>query len=450
MVMLDLMIVVLALPAVQASFRVTAATTQWALSIYGLSFGGFLLLGGKAGDLRGRRRVLVTGLATFSLASALGGVAPTVQWFIAARALQGLGAALVSPTAFAAATTLFPDARRGNRVIAIWSALSGIAFPVGSMLGGLLVAGPGWRWVMFVNVPLGLLGCLLAPRLLPRDEATGRVRRLDVTGSLTATAGLVALVWALSQGNARGWGSALIDLPALAAVALLIAFVAIERHAADPVLRLETFRNRSLVGANIATLLGNAGLLASLFGLSFFLQRSLSLGPETSGLAFVPTAVVFVISTNLSPWMGSRLPARLLVVAGSIAMAVGFALYSRMDASAGFLVPFVLGSVFVGLFGLALPVIFTVGVAGVPAAHRGAASGLLNTSQQIGGALGLAILAIVQSAARSPSALGAVPRTAADVIGAQHGFIACAVFLIIGAAAAISLIRPDPARAGAA
>ncbi len=436
----------LALPAVQSSFGVTASTTQWALSAYALSFGGFLLLGGKAGDLFGRRRVLVTGYAVFSLASLLGGLAPTMQWFVAARALQGLGAALISPTAFAAATTLFPDARRSSRVIAIWSALSGVAFPAGALIGGLLVGGPGWRWIMFVNVPLGLVSGSLAPAFLPPGAASSGRRRLDVQGATTATLGLVALVWVLGEGHSQGWTSATIVLPAILAVGLLVAFVAIEKRSQEPVLRLDIFRDPSLAGANLSVLAGNGGLVASLFGLSYFLQRSLSLGPEASGIAFVPTALIFVIATHLSSRLAPRLPARLLVVAGSIAMATGFLLYSRMSSAIGFLVPFLCGSAFVGLFGLALPVIFKVGVATVPPAHRGAAAGLLNTSQQVGGAVGLAIETIVQEAARASA--GAVSRIARDVAGTQHGFIACAIFLAIGAAAALALIRMQGPRLG--
>ena len=308
MVMLDLMIVVLALPAVQSSFGVTASTTQWALSIYALSFGGFLLLGGKAGDVFGKRRILIIGFATFSLASLLGGLAPTIQWLIAARALQGLGAALISPTAFATVTTLFQDARQGNRMIGIWSALSGVAFPVGALLGGLLVAGPGWRWIMFVNVPLGLLCCGLAPTLIGRDPVTVERRKLDVLGSTTATIGLIALVWVLSEGNTMGWLSALSVLPAILTVTLLGAFVTIERRSTDPVLRLTIFRDPSLVGANLVMLFGHAGLMASLFSLSFFLQRSLSLSPEASGLAFLPTSLIFVVATNLSSRLTEKLP----------------------------------------------------------------------------------------------------------------------------------------------
>ncbi|HUI70867.1 MAG TPA: MFS transporter [Spirochaetia bacterium] len=447
MVMLDLMIVVLALPAVQSSFGVTASTTQWALSIYALSFGGFLLLGGKAGDLFGRRRILVIGFATFSVASLLGGLAPTIQWFIAARALQGLGAALVSPTAFATVTTLFHDARQGNRMIAIWSALSGIAFPVGALLGGLLVAGPGWRWIMFVNVPLGLACGALAPTLIAEGRVTVEHRKLDVLGSATATIGLVALVWVLSEGNTLRWLSPVVVLPAFLAMMLLGAFVMIEKRSKEPVLRLAIFRDPSLVGANLVMLFGNAGLVSSLFSLSFFLQRSLSLSPEASGLAFIPTSLVFIVATNLSSRLESKLPARFLVVAGSIAMAAGFILYGHMGKGAGFLATFVSRSFFVGLFGVALPVLLKVGVAGVPPEHRGAASGLLSTTQQIGGAMGLAIMTMVENATKIPAAGTTGSRIAFSLVGAHHSFIACAIFLVVGAAAAMSLIKARSAPA---
>jgi EmrB/QacA subfamily drug resistance transporter len=468
MVMLDLMIVVLALPAVQTAFNVAPSTTRWALSIYALCFGGFLLLAGKAGDLFGRRRLLMIGLATFSFASLVGGLAPSIVWFIAARALQGLGAAMISTTAFAAMTTLFEDAHRRNRTMAIWSALSGVAFPVGALVGGLLVAGPGWRWVMFVNVPLGLASFLLALPLLPqgakqRVPAASERRKLDLPGATTVTVGLTGLVWVLSEGNVVGWITASTVIVATLSIALLFLFVAIERRTEEPVLKLDIFRDRSLLGANTTLLLGQAGLVACLFGLSFFLQRTLHLSSIMSGFAFIPTSIVFVLATNLSSRLVSRFGARLVVVLGSIAMAGGFYLYSRMSPG-GYLVPFLGASVLVGLFGLALPVLFFAGVNGVPPAHRGAAAGLLNTSQQIGGALGLAIVAVVEGA------LGVSARTTAEVlghgihqvggrtggseavqsatslVGIQLGFVACAVFLMIGAMAAMALIQGKGSR----
>ena len=443
MVMLDLSVVVLALPALQSSFKALASTTQWVLSIYALSFGGLLLLAGRAGDLFGRRRILILGFGTFSLASLLGGLAPTMMWFIAARALQGIGAAMISPTAFATVTTLFGDARRRNRSISIWSALSGVAFPVGTLLGGLLVAGPGWRWVMFINVPIGLMSCFLAPILIRSDNEGKQGGKLDLLGSATVTIGLTALVWVVSEGNVTGWLSMPTVLVGALSVALLVAFVAIEKRTSEPVLRFDIFRDRSLLGANLTLLLVYAGLVACVFTLSFFLQRNLSLSSVRSGFAFIPTSVVLIVATSFSSRLASRMGMRFLVAYASIAMAAGFFLYSRMGSTDQFIIPFLAGSVLIGLFGLALPILFTVGVAGVPLAHRGAASGLLNTSQQVGAALGVAIATVVESAANNPVARGEGAHGAVASVGPQHGFVACAIFLVIGAGVAMSLIRRE-------
>jgi len=277
--------------------------------------------------------------------------------------------------------------------------------------------------------------------------ADGR-RKLDLLGAATATLGLAGLVWVLSRGNAMGWRSVPTVMAAALSISLLVLFVTIERRTAEPVLKLDIFRDRSLLGANTTLLLGNGGLVACLFGLSFFLQRTLHLDSIRSGMAFIPTSIVFVLATNLSSRLVSRLGARFVVVLGSVAMAGGFYLYSRMGPD-GYLAPFLAASVLVGLFGLALPVLFAAGVSGVPPAHRGAAAGLLNTSQQIGAALGLAVVTVVESAVRvfgsRPLVSGGLQGQAASLI--QPGFVACAVFLMIAAAAALALLGRERRRA---
>ena len=270
---------------------------------------------------------------------------------------------------------------------------------------------------MFVNVPIGILCCLLARALIRKDAPPVEQRNLDVLGALAST--IVA---------------------ALLSIALLVLFVVVEKRAKDPVLRLEVFSDGPWLGANMTMLLGSAGLVASLFTLSFFLQRGLSINPVASGLAFLPTSVVFVLTTNLSSRLVSRLGARSLVASGSIAMAAGFLLYSRMESPSQFLALYIGGSLLTGLFGLAIPMLFLVAVAGVEPVHRGVASGLLNTSQQVGAALGLAIATMVGSMARARLAGGSGEGGPFAAAAPREGFIVCAGFLVTAVLIAISLM----------
>jgi predicted MFS family arabinose efflux permease len=296
---------------------------------------------------------------------------------------------------------------------------------------------------MFVNVPMGLVSCFLAPILIRSDNQGKQVGKLDLLGSATATIGLTALVWVISEGKVTGWLSMPTVLVGALSIALLVAFVAIEKRTSQPMLRLDLFRDRSLLGANLAMLLWNAGMVACVFTLSFFLQRNLSLSSVTSGLAFIPISVTLIFATSLSSRLASRVGVRFLVACTSIAMAAGFLLYSRMGNTDQFIIPFLSGSVLVGLVGLGIPTLFALGVAGVPQAHRGAASGLLITSQQIGAALGVAIVTIVESAANNSLVRGGGAHGAVAAVGMQHGFIACSIFLVIGASIAISLFRRE-------
>jgi len=419
MVMLDLSIVILALPAMGKDFHVPASMLPWVLTIYAVTFGGFLLLAGKAGDLLGKRRLVLWGFAVFTLASFAGGLAQNLTQFVIARGFQGLGAALLSPNAFALVVTLFQDPKGRSRAIGLWSALSGVALPLGGLLGGLLVSGPGWRWVMLLNVPLGVLSLGATGFLIPRGEVAAPRPRLDWAGAFLVTAGLIALVFALSEGVRLGW---VLPIATVVGIGLLVLFVLWEKRSRHPLVRLELFRDRTLVGANLTMGLGMAGLVSCLFALTFFGQHTLGISPISSGLLLLPMSVVFIACTLGSARLARSSP-RLTILTGTLLMALGFAVLSFMVSGPGVLGWYLAGSLLVGAFGLALPVIFQVGVAGAPRSDQGLASGLLNTSQQIGAGLGLAVSTAVATTT-------------------QNTFLVCAAFLIVAAWTAATLMGP--------
>jgi len=421
MVMLDLSIVMLALPAAQTEFHATAGMS-WPVTVYAVVFGGFLLAAGKAADLWGQRRVFLAGLALFTAASLAGGLAQNLGQFVAARAFQGLGAALLSPTAFALVLGLFerPESRR--RAVGLWSAVSGVAVPLGGLLGGLLVATTGWRWVMEINVPVGAAALALTGFLIPRNGRPPVNRRLGPAAPVV-TAGIMGVVFVLSQARG-GW-----PLPAAvlaASLGLLAVFAFLERRTDDPLIPLTLTRDKAVLAANVAAGLSMAGFVSFLFALTFFLQKDLGLGPVLSGALLLPTAAPFIAGTQVSARVAARIGPRSTLVIGSLLMVAGFLLMTQAGQTTLSWPPFLLGSVLVGCFGLAMPVLFLVGAAGAPKADQGVASGLLSASQQIGAGAGVAL-----SGTFAPPGV----------------FVLCAAFLVLTAVAGglASRKRPVPA-----
>jgi EmrB/QacA subfamily drug resistance transporter len=412
MVVLDFSIVNVALPSMQHDLGFTTQTLQWVVSAYALTFGGFLLLGGRAADLFGRRRLFIGGLALFSLASLAGGFAPSSTWFIAARAVQGLGAALVAPTALALITTMFAEGPARNRVLGIVGAVSSSGFAAGAILGGLLTAGPGWRWVMFVNVPIGIVAIILAPFLLEESSRDLEHRHIDVIGALTVTIGLTALVYALVEGNDLGWLSLQTISMLMLALVLLVVFVIAESRSPAPLVRLGIFRLRTLTGGNLVGLLLSAVFGSLVFILTLYMQKVLGYSAISTGLAFLPMALIVIIVSNIASRLVARVGVKPFLVGGMAVLAAGMLFFARTSAFSGFLEGLLPGMLITAIgFGSAAPTMVIAGTAGVSDSEQGLASGLINTMRQVGAGVGLAVTAAVSSArtaalVRSGEAIG--------------------------------------------
>jgi EmrB/QacA subfamily drug resistance transporter len=451
MLILDLTITNVALPTIQQALQMTPQDLGWVVNTYALAYGGFLLLGGRLADRLGRRRVFLAGMAVFTLASLLGGLAPTGGVLIAARGLQGLGAALAGPAGLSILTTTFTEGPERNRALGVWSAVLASGGAVGMLAGGLLTQYASWRWVLFVNVPVGALVLVATPRLVP--AARGQLRtHLDVAGAVTVTAGLVALVYATSQVPKRGWTATPTLGMFLLAVVLLGAFLAIEAHHRAPLVPLSIFRHRSLAGADTVALLGSAAIIASpVFFLTLYLQQILGFSAMQAGLATLPLGLAVIAASQLTPKLINRIGPRRLLAWGLALAAAGLALLGRIHPTGSYPIDVAGPIVLLGLgMGLSFVPMTVSATAGVPRADQGLASGLLQTAQQLGVALGLTALASVATATtqgllRSAQADG--PADPAVVQSALTGGYAAALrgaaLLALAAAALTVLLLPS-------
>jgi len=454
MVTLDATIVNVALPRIQAALGFSTTSLSWVINAYALAFGGLLLLGARAGDLLGRRRTFLAGIAVFTLASFAGGLATTAWWLLAARAVQGAGAALAAPSALALLTTLFAEGRDRLRALSYYTAVSIGGAAVGLVAGGLLTEWASWRWVMFVNVPIGVALLVVAARVLP--ETPRHTGRFDLAGAATSTAGMAALVYGFVQAATLGWGTTQTVAAFVAGGVLLATFVLVERRAPSPItpLRLFTSRNRST--AYLARLLLVAGMFGMFFFLTQFLQDVLGYSPLVTGLGFLPLTIALFAASQTSARLAGRVSGRTLMLVGFTLSGLGMAWVSRLTLGSGYLA--VLGPLLlVGVGnGTAFVPLTALSLSGVEHRDAGAASGLVNVTQQVGGALGLAVLVTVFGTASRGSLAhaGAVtPATvrAAFVHGADRAFQASALFLLATLVlVAVSVRTPTGARPRAA
>jgi len=450
MVVLDVSIVNVALPSIGRELHYSATGLQWVVNAYVLTFAGFLLLGGRAADLFGRRRVFVAGLGLFTLASLAGGAAQTAGWLTAARAVQGIGGALLSPATLTIIVTTFPPDRRA-RALGIWSAVAGAGGAAGSILGGILTSALSWRWVLFVNIPIGVVATIAALAWLTETARSGHdaepARRLDVAGAVTVTAGLGVLIYAIVGTESHPWGSAQTVALLAAAAILLAVFAVIElRLARVPLVPLDLFRSRSVSGANAVMFLVGAAFFSMWYFLSLYLQNVLGYSALRAGTAFVPMAIMIIVGAQASSRLLPLAGVRPLLMTGTLLAAAGFAWMSRIDPHASYW-GWVLGPGCI--IALALGVLFTplavAATAGVPAHQAGLASGVLNTSRQVGGSLGLAILATV--ATDRTAALAGLGQQAALSRGYARAFELAAVICLLAFAASLAVppIRRRPA-----
>ena len=436
MVILDATVVNVALPSIQRDLGLSEANLQWIVNAYTLVFGGFLLLGGRAGDLLGRKRLFLAGVVVFTAASLLNGLATSSGWLIGTRALQGLGAAFISPAALAIISTTFAEGKERGKALGVWAAIASGGSAVGLVLGGALTQAFSWPWIFFINVPIGVAAFVLSLRLIPESIDEQAERSFDVAGAVTATGGLMTLVYAIVKAQSDGWTSALTLGTFAGAAILLAAFIAIERRASAPLVRLNIFRVRSLTAANVVMLLVASGLFAMFFFNSLYLQRVLHYGPLKAGLAFLPFTAGIIVSAGLASQFAPRIGVRPVAVVGMIVTALGMALLARIPVH-GVYVSDVMPSIILTSLGLgAVFVPLTlIATTGLEDTDQGLASGLFNTSQQVGGALGLAILSTL-AASRSP---GTSP--AALVHGFHWAFAGGALFVLGGLGAMVLLLR---------
>jgi EmrB/QacA subfamily drug resistance transporter len=441
MVVLDASIVNVALPSIQRDLGFSENGLQWVVNAYTLMFGGFLLLGGRAADLFGRRRVFMIGLIVFSVASLAGGFATSSGWLIVARGVQGLGAAIVSPAALSIVTTTFTEGAERNKALGIWGALAGAGGAVGVLMGGMLTEWAGWEWVLFVNVPIGVAAAVLAPRFV-RESRTHERTSMDVAGAVSVTAGLVVLVYALVDANNAGWGSLqTVGLLALA-VALIVAFVGVELRTKHPIMPLTIFRNRNVAGADAVALLVGASLFSMFFFISLYLQQVLGDSALKAGLSYLPLAISIILSAGIASQLVTRVGSKPVLVAGLTFTTIGLLLFTRISPDGSYigdvLVPSVIVAVGLGLSFVSLTI---TAVSGVSHGEAGLASGLLNTAQQVGGALGLAVLSAVATSkiagAHDPASLTDGFQSA---FGVGAGFAAIGVVLALFA---VPHVRPQ-------
>jgi EmrB/QacA subfamily drug resistance transporter len=436
--LVDASIVNVALPSIRKDLHFSTQGLQWVPSGYLLTYGGFMLLGGRAADLFGRRRVLVVGTTVFGLASLAGGFADTAGLLIGARLAQGVGAALMMPAALSLLTTTFKEGSDRTKAFGAWGAVAGLASAVGVLAGGLLTDGPGWRWVMFVNPPFCVVILVAAFRMFEADGKRVALKGLDLVGAFLATAGMLLLVFGLVKAPDQGWGSSRTVLELAGAGALLVAFIVNERFSGNPLLPLTVFRIRGLVAANVTQLVGVAGFLSLFFFLTLYMQNVEGYSPIRAGLSYLPVTVAVGIGAGVAPKLVAKVGTRPVVVAGAGIASVGIYLLAQLKVHGSYVSGLLPGMVIMAAgLGLLFVGIATAANAGVPHHQAGLAAALLNASQQVGGALGLAIFAAISTARLNHELKAGVQPAAAMTSGLSWALTACAI--AVACAAVIAL-----------
>ncbi|HEY2353413.1 MAG TPA: MFS transporter [Gaiellaceae bacterium] len=446
MVILDATIVNVALPSIQKSLSLSQANLQWIINAYTLVFAGFLLLGGRLGDLLGRKRIFMIGLVIFTAASFLNGIAQTSGMLIGFRALQGLGAALISPAALSIISTTFAEGKERAKALGVWAAIAIGGSAVGLVLGGALTEWLSWRWIFFVNIPVGIAAFFAAARLVPESKDEHEHKGYDIGGAVTVTGGLMILVYGLVTGHQHGWTSVTTIGSFLVAAVLLISFVFIEMRSSEPLVRLSIFRVRSLTTANVSMFLAFSGMFAMFFYNTQYIQEVLKFGPLKAGLAFLPFTAGVMLSAGLASTFAPRLGVRPVAVVGMVLTAVGLLLFAQMPATGASYASDVLPGMLIASLGMGaifMPLTL-IATTGLKDEDQGLASGLFNTSQQVGGALGLAVLTTIAISHTSAAALKN-PYDSASlpsiVHGWQYAFYGAAVFVILSLIAFVALLR---------
>jgi EmrB/QacA subfamily drug resistance transporter len=397
MIIIDASITNVALPTIGRDLHINQTDLSWVVNAYTLTFGGFLLLGGRLADLIGRRRMFAVGLAVFGAGSLLGGLSGSSSFLDGARALQGIGAAFVAPAALSLVTTIFAEGAERNRALGVWGAVAGAGGAVGVLLGGVLTQ-IDWRLVLFVNVPVAAVAIIAAPRVLPEGRDPTEVKGFDLPGAISVTAGLGLLVFAMVKASQEGWGTTGTIVRLAIGVALLIAFIVIELRTKHPLLPFSIFRLRTLRGANLAGILTGMSLFSMFLFISYYLQYVLGYSAIKTGIAYLPLSVAIIITAGVASQLVTRIGFKPTLIAGLVVLAVGLFWFSRISPTGTFLSDVLGPSILAGCgLGFTFVPVTIAAVTGTSGPQAGIASGLINTSQQIGGALGVAILVSVST-----------------------------------------------------
>jgi EmrB/QacA subfamily drug resistance transporter len=443
MVVLDIAIVNVALPSIQTDLGFSQENLQWIVSAYALLFGGFLLLGGRVADIIGRRRIFVAGLVVFTAASLVSGLAWSEGSLIAARGLQGLGAALITPAALSILSTTFAEGKERNTALGAWGAVGAFGAVAGVLLGGILTDALSWEWIFFVNIPVGIVGLALTRPLLNESRDAG-VNSFDAPGAVLVTGGLVALVYAITQANDYGWGSPETIGLFAGAIVLLGAFVGWELRTAEPLMSFSIFRLRTVTGANVAGLILGTAMFAMFLMLTLYMQQVLGYSAMKTGVAYLAVAGTAIVWSAIAAQLVTRVGVKPVLVAGMTSLSLGLLYFTQVSVGGSYVGDLLPGFLLISVgLGFSFVPISIAALAGVRAAEQGLASGLINTSQQIGGALGIAALTYVATSTTEDEVAAGSALPVALTDGFQAAFIGAAAIALVGILVALLVVRRE-------
>jgi EmrB/QacA subfamily drug resistance transporter len=450
MVVLDIAIVNVALPSIKVDLGFSQENLQWVISAYALVFGGFLLLGGRAADLLGRRRIFFAGVIVFTLSSLLAGLAWSEHSLIGARALQGLGAAIISPAALSILSTTFVEGRERNIALGVWGAVGGFGAAAGVLLGGVLTDALSWEWIFFVNIPVGIAAFALTPLLLT-ESRDARVKTFDVPGAVLVTGGLSLLVYAITQAGRQGWLAGQTLAYFAASLALLAAFAGWELRHSEPLMRFGLLRIRTVSGANVAGLIMGTAMFAMFLMLTLYMQQVLGYSAMKTGVAYLAVAGSAILTSAIAAQLVTRVGVKPVLVIGMVTLTAGLVYFTQVSVGGSYLGDLLPGFLLIAVgIGFSFVPISIAALAGVQAGEAGLASGLINTSQQIGGALGIAALSTIASSRTDDALAAGSALPVALVDGFRGAFIAGVVIAALGIVAALTLIRREELEAAPA
>jgi EmrB/QacA subfamily drug resistance transporter len=443
MVVLDIAIVNVALPSIQVDLGFSEQNLQWVISAYALVFGGFLLLGGRAADLLGRRRIFLVGIVLFTLASLFAGLAWSEASLITARAVQGLGAAVITPAALSILSTTFTEGRERNIALGVWGAVGGFGAAAGVLLGGVLTSALSWSWIFFVNVPVGVTGFVLAPVLL-KESRDANVKSFDAVGAVLVTSGLSSFVYAITRAGQEGWLAGSTVAFFAAALVLLVGFVVWELRHPEPLMRIGILRIKTVTGANVAGFILGTATFSLFLMLTLYMQQVLGYSPMKTGVAYLAVAGGAIFTSAIAAQLVTRIGVKPALVIGMTSLTAGLVYFTQVSVHGSYLGDLLPGFLLIAVgLGFSFVPISIAALAGIQPAEAGLASGLINTSQQIGGALGIAALSTIATSRTSDALARGATHSQALVDGFHGAFFAGVTLAAIGIVAALTLIRRD-------